>query len=59
MPDRADIGLIGLAVMGQNLALNMADHGYTVAVHNRTSARHRRVSGRAGIQQSGDRCRNR
>lgn len=32
----ADIGLIGLAVMGQNLVLNMADHGYTVAVFNRT-----------------------
>jgi len=35
---RADIGLIGLAVMGQNLVLNMNDHGYTVAVHNRTHA---------------------
>ena len=33
-----DIGLIGLAVMGQNLVLNMADHGYTVAVYNRTTA---------------------
>ncbi|MGH8874328.1 MAG: decarboxylating NADP(+)-dependent phosphogluconate dehydrogenase [Acidimicrobiia bacterium] len=32
----ADIGLVGLAVMGQNLALNMADHGYRVAVFNRT-----------------------
>ena len=32
----ADIGLIGLAVMGQNLALNMNDHGFTVAVYNRT-----------------------
>ena len=32
----ADIGLIGLAVMGQNLVLNMADHGFTVAVFNRT-----------------------
>ena len=28
----ADIGLIGLAVMGQNLVMNMNDHGYTVAV---------------------------
>lgn len=36
---RADIGLIGLAVMGQNLALNLADHGYAVAVYNRTQAR--------------------
>ena len=33
----ADIGLVGLAVMGQNLVLNMADHGYTVAVYNRTT----------------------
>jgi len=32
----ANIGLIGLAVMGQNLALNMDDHGFTVAVYNRT-----------------------
>ena len=31
----ADVGLIGLAVMGQNLALNMADHGFRVAVYNR------------------------
>lgn len=36
MPD-ADIGVIGLAVMGQNLILNMNDHGYTVAVYNRTT----------------------
>ncbi|MBM3137489.1 MAG: decarboxylating NADP(+)-dependent phosphogluconate dehydrogenase [Chloroflexi bacterium] len=34
-----DIGLVGLAVMGQNLVLNMNDHGYRVAVYNRTSAR--------------------
>jgi 6-phosphogluconate dehydrogenase len=33
----ADIGLIGLAVMGQNLALNIADHGFVVAVYNRTT----------------------
>ncbi len=31
----ADIGLVGLAVMGQNLALNIADHGYNIAVYNR------------------------
>jgi 6-phosphogluconate dehydrogenase len=36
---KADIGLIGLAVMGQNLVLNMADHGFTVAVYNRTVAK--------------------
>ena len=35
----ADIGVIGLAVMGENLALNMAGHGYTVAVYNRTTAK--------------------
>ncbi len=39
MSQEADIGLIGLAVMGQNLVLNMNDHGYTVAVYNRTVAK--------------------
>ena len=33
----ADVGLIGLAVMGENLALNIADHGFKVAVYNRTT----------------------
>ena len=33
----ADIGLVGLGVMGANLALNMAEKGYTVAVYNRTT----------------------
>jgi 6-phosphogluconate dehydrogenase len=33
---QCDIGLIGLAVMGQNLVLNMNDHGYRVCVFNRT-----------------------
>src|ERR1039458_8915549 len=37
MPNAScDIGLIGLAVMGQNLVLNMNDHGFKVAVFNRT-----------------------
>ncbi|KAH0553229.1 6-phosphogluconate dehydrogenase, decarboxylating [Trichoglossum hirsutum] len=36
MSGDADLGLIGLAVMGQNLILNMADHGYKVVAHNRT-----------------------
>ena len=36
---QVDIGLIGLAVMGQNLALNMSDHGFRVAVYNRTASR--------------------
>jgi 6-phosphogluconate dehydrogenase len=39
MTATADIGLIGLAVMGQNLVLNMDDHGYTVAVFNRSTER--------------------
>ena len=33
---KSDIGLIGLAVMGQNLALNIADHGFQISVYNRT-----------------------
>jgi len=37
MEQKADIGLIGLAVMGQNLVLNMNDHGFSVAVYNRTT----------------------
>jgi 6-phosphogluconate dehydrogenase len=36
MKDKADIGIIGLAVMGESLALNMESRGFTVAVHNRT-----------------------
>ena len=39
MNDKADIGLIGLAVMGQNLVLNMNDHGFKVAVYNRTKSK--------------------
>ena len=42
MPDAkpepvADIALIGLAVMGQNIILNMNDHGYVVCAYNRTA----------------------
>lgn len=36
MNPQCDIGLVGLAVMGQNLILNMADHGFQVAAYNRT-----------------------
>ncbi len=36
---KANIGLIGLAVMGQNLVLNMNDHGFKVAVFNRTTSK--------------------
>lgn len=37
MDAQADIGLVGLAVMGQNLVLNMNDNGYRVSVYNRTT----------------------
>ena len=44
----ANIGLIGLAVMGENLALNMESKGFRVAVYNRTPERMRRfMEGRA------------
>lgn len=36
---QTDIGLIGLAVMGENLVMNMASKGFTVAVYNRTPER--------------------
>jgi 6-phosphogluconate dehydrogenase len=39
MPAESDIGLIGLAVMGQNLVLNMNDRGFTVSVYNRTTSK--------------------
>jgi 6-phosphogluconate dehydrogenase len=39
MEAQGDIALIGLAVMGQNLILNMDDHGFTVVAHNRTVSR--------------------
>jgi len=38
MPDLCDFGLIGLAVMGENLALNIESRGYKVAVYNRTTS---------------------
>ena len=37
--ESSDIGLIGLAVMGQNLALNIADHGFKISVFNRTTSK--------------------
>lgn len=36
---KADVGVVGLAVMGSNLARNFAHHGYSVALYNRTQAR--------------------
>jgi 6-phosphogluconate dehydrogenase len=55
-----DIGLIGLAVMGQNLVLNMNDHGYKVAVFNRTVSKvddfhQQRGQGHAGGRRALDR----
>jgi 6-phosphogluconate dehydrogenase len=41
MSERAQIGVTGLAVMGRNLARNLARHGYTVALHNRSPERTR------------------
>jgi 6-phosphogluconate dehydrogenase len=37
MKEKSDIGLVGLAVMGENLILNMANHGYTVTAYNRST----------------------
>jgi 6-phosphogluconate dehydrogenase len=42
-PTLADIGVTGLAVMGRNLARNLARHGHSVALHNRTYARTERL----------------
>ena len=45
---KADIGLIGLAVMGENLVMNMESKGFTVAVYNRTTSKVKNfVEGRA------------
>jgi 6-phosphogluconate dehydrogenase len=41
---KADIGVIGLAVMGQNLALNMESKGFTVALYNRTAEKTREMA---------------
>ena len=48
---KADIGLIGLAVMGENLVMNMASKGFTVAVYNRTTTKvDQFIQGRAAGQ---------
>src|ERR1041384_4404164 len=48
MSDLCDFGLIGLAVMGENLALNVESRGYRVAVFNRTTSKiDEFISGRA------------
>ena len=48
MPEQCDIGLIGLAVMGENLVLNIESRGFSVAVFNRTTSKvDKFVAGRA------------
>lgn len=42
-PDKANIGVVGMAVMGSNLARNLAHKGYTVAIFNRTYAKTQQV----------------
>ena len=47
-----DIGIIGLAVMGENLASNIADRGYRVAVFNRTTSKVDEFVARAGTSKN-------
>ena len=48
----AEIGLIGLGVMGSNLALNIAENGHKIAVFNRTTERTREFHQQAGDLQN-------
>jgi 6-phosphogluconate dehydrogenase len=48
MPELAQIGVTGLAVMGRNLARNFARHGHRVAIHNRTYAKTESLLAEAG-----------
>jgi 6-phosphogluconate dehydrogenase len=50
MSDLCDVGLWGLAVMGQNFALNMASHGFKVCVGNRTLSKVGDVAERAKVE---------
>jgi 6-phosphogluconate dehydrogenase len=52
MTTKANLGVSGLAVMGRNLARNFARHDYTVAVHNRTTARTRELVDEFGDEGS-------
>ena len=54
--EKAEIGLIGLGVMGSNLALNIAEKGNRIAVFNRTAARPTPSSTNAGDLQRHDRA---
>jgi 6-phosphogluconate dehydrogenase len=47
----AQLGIVGLGVMGQNLALNFADHGFRVAVYNRTPEKTREFLQRLGPER--------
>ncbi|MFX1283358.1 MAG: decarboxylating NADP(+)-dependent phosphogluconate dehydrogenase [Promethearchaeota archaeon] len=49
---KADIGVIGLAVMGQNLVLNMERNGYTIAIYNRTTKRIDEFINKKGLQKN-------
>ncbi|NMB43636.1 MAG: NAD(P)-binding domain-containing protein, partial [Clostridiales bacterium] len=40
---KQEIGVIGLAVMGKNLALNIADHGFSVSVYNRSEEKTKKL----------------
>jgi 6-phosphogluconate dehydrogenase len=50
MSDKASIGVTGLAVMGRNLARNLARHGHTVALHNRSEQRTRELVEQFGTE---------
>src|SRR5215213_3672151 len=50
MPELAQIGVTGLAVMGRNLARNFARHGHRVAIHNRSYARTESLVAEAGSE---------
>ena len=47
---KADIGLVGLAVMGENLVMNMESKGFTVAVFNRTTEKVKKAFDENGIE---------
>ena len=58
MNPQCDIGIVGLAVMGQNLILNMADHGFEVAAYNRTTQKVDEFMAGAARSKSIFGCRN-
>lgn len=51
---KASVGLVGLAVMGQNLALNIADHGFPISVFNRSASKTRDTVARAETEGLSD-----